>query len=42
MSPFEEGLRLYWRQKVVQYHINKEMCTVFVVFPLFCPTILPY
>jgi hypothetical protein len=36
MSPFEEGLLLYWRQKVVQHHINKEMCTVSAVFPLFC------
>jgi hypothetical protein len=24
--------------KVVQRHIDKEMCTVSVVFPLFCPT----
>jgi hypothetical protein len=23
---------------VVQHHISKEMCTVSVVFPLFCPT----
>jgi hypothetical protein len=23
---------------MVQHHINKEMCTVSVVFPLFCPT----
>jgi hypothetical protein len=37
------GLRLYWMQKkVVQYHINKEMCTVSVVFPLFCPTPVDY
>jgi hypothetical protein len=35
-NSFREGLQLYWRQKVVQYHINKEMCTV--VFPLFCPS----
>jgi hypothetical protein len=38
MSPFQEGLQLYWRRQVVEHHINKEMCTVFVVFPLFCPT----
>jgi hypothetical protein len=37
-SPFQEGLRLYWMQKVVLHHINKEMCTVSVVFPLFCST----
>jgi hypothetical protein len=37
MSPFKEGLWLYWRQKVVQHHINKVLCTVFVVFLLFCP-----
>jgi hypothetical protein len=24
--------------EVVQHHDNKELCTVFVVFPLFCPT----
>jgi hypothetical protein len=23
---------------VVQHHVNKEMCTVSVVFPLFCST----
>jgi hypothetical protein len=23
---------------VVQHNINKEMCTVDIVFPLFCPT----
>jgi hypothetical protein len=33
-----EGLQLYWWQKVAQHHINKEMCTVFVGFPLFCRT----
>jgi hypothetical protein len=32
-SPFQVGFRLYWRQNVVQHRINKEMCTVFVVFP---------
>jgi hypothetical protein len=37
-SPFQDGLWLYWRQMVVQPHINKEMCTVSVAFPLFCPT----
>jgi hypothetical protein len=37
-SPFQGGLRLYCRQKVAKHHINKEMCTVSVVFPLFCPT----
>jgi hypothetical protein len=26
------------KAKVVQHHINKEMCTVPVVVPLFCPT----
>ncbi|PNF41537.1 hypothetical protein B7P43_G12318 [Cryptotermes secundus] len=26
------------RQKVVQHHIDKEMCTISVVPPLFCPT----
>jgi hypothetical protein len=26
------------KAKVVQHHINKEMCTVSVVFPLFCST----
>jgi hypothetical protein len=25
-------------ENIVEYHINKEMCTVFIVFPLFCPT----
>jgi hypothetical protein len=25
------------RAKVVQHHINKEMCTISAVFPLFCP-----
>jgi hypothetical protein len=29
---------LYWKQKMVQHHINKEMCTVSVVCPLFCQT----
>jgi hypothetical protein len=33
-----EGLRLYWRQKSIQHHINEEMYTVSVVFPLLCPT----
>jgi hypothetical protein len=37
-GPFQEGLRLCWRQKLVQHHIHKEMCIVFVVFPLFCAT----
>jgi hypothetical protein len=23
-SPFQEGLRLYWRQKMAQHHISKE------------------
>jgi hypothetical protein len=32
------GLRLYWRQKLIQHHVNKEMCVVSVVFPLFCGT----
>jgi hypothetical protein len=36
LSPFQEGLWLYCRQKVVQHHINKEMCSVSVAFPLFC------
>jgi hypothetical protein len=36
--PFREGLRLYWRHKVVQHLINKEMCTASVVFLLFWPT----
>jgi hypothetical protein len=27
----------YWRQNLVQDHINKEICTVSAVFPLFCP-----
>jgi hypothetical protein len=26
-----------FKAKVPQHHINKEMCTVYVVFPLFCP-----
>jgi hypothetical protein len=26
------------KEKVVHRHINKEMCTASVVFPLFCPT----
>jgi hypothetical protein len=26
-SPFQAGLLLYWRQNVVQHHINKEICT---------------
>jgi hypothetical protein len=38
-SPFQEGLRMYWSQKVVQHNIDKEMCTVSKVFPLFCPTL---
>jgi hypothetical protein len=38
-SQFQEGLLLYWRQKVVQHRINKEMYTVSVVFPLFPPHI---
>jgi hypothetical protein len=25
-------------KKWVQHHIDKEICTVVVVFPLFCPT----
>jgi hypothetical protein len=29
---------LYWKQQVVQHHINKEMFTVSVAFPLFCST----
>jgi hypothetical protein len=37
-SSFQEGLRLYWSQNVVQRNINKETCTVTVVFPLFYPT----
>jgi hypothetical protein len=37
-SPSQERLRLYWGQKVVQHHINKEMHKTSVVFPLFCPT----
>jgi hypothetical protein len=32
----QEGLRLYWRQDVIQHHVNKEMYEVSVVFPLFC------
>jgi hypothetical protein len=39
-SPFQEGLRQYWRQWLVQHHINKEICTVSVMFPLFCPTLV--
>jgi hypothetical protein len=31
-------LQLYWRQKVVQHHVNIEMYMVSVAFPLFCPT----
>jgi hypothetical protein len=38
MSSFQKGLRLYWRQSLVQHHVNNEMCTVSVVFPLFCST----
>jgi hypothetical protein len=30
-------LWLYWRQKVVQNNVNKEMRTLSVVFPLFWP-----
>jgi hypothetical protein len=26
------------KKNVVQHHINKEICTTSVVFPLFCPT----
>jgi hypothetical protein len=37
MSQFREGLGLYWKQTVVQQHISKEICTVTVVFTLFCP-----
>jgi hypothetical protein len=25
-------------QKVVHHRVNKEICTVYIVFPLFCPT----
>jgi hypothetical protein len=32
-SPFREWLRLYWKKKVVQQDVNKEMCTVTAVFP---------
>jgi hypothetical protein len=41
-SLFQEGLRLYWKQKVIQHHItsNKELCTVSVMFPLFCWTLI--
>jgi hypothetical protein len=35
-SLFQDGLQLYWRQKLVQHRINKEMFTVPVVFLLFC------
>jgi hypothetical protein len=35
-------LWLYWRLNVVQCHINKEMCIVSLVFPLFCPTSVYY
>jgi hypothetical protein len=34
-------LRLYCRQKMFQHHINKEICIISVVFPLFCPTSAP-
>jgi hypothetical protein len=34
-SPFQKGMRLYWRQKAVQHHINKEMCTVSVALVLY-------
>jgi hypothetical protein len=37
-----QRLRLYWKRKVVQHHINKEMCTASEVFPLFCPTPVSY
>jgi hypothetical protein len=36
-SPFQEGIRLYFRQKLVQHHINKEMRSTYRV-SLFCPT----
>jgi hypothetical protein len=29
---------VFTRQKMVQHHINGEVCTVSVVFPLFCST----
>jgi hypothetical protein len=32
-SQFQEGLRMYWRQKFVQHHIHKELCVVSVLFP---------
>jgi hypothetical protein len=35
MSPFQEALRLYYRQKMAQHSNNKEMSTVSAVFPLF-------
>jgi hypothetical protein len=38
MNPFQEGVWLYWRKQMVQHHINKEMCLVPVLFPLFCST----
>jgi hypothetical protein len=35
MSPFQDGLWLYCRQKVDQHHINEELGTVSVVFHYF-------
>jgi hypothetical protein len=38
MRPFQEGLQLHLKQKVVQHHINNEMCTLSVTFTLLGPT----
>jgi hypothetical protein len=40
MSPFQKGSRLYWLKTLGQHHINKETCTVSVVFSSFCPTLV--
>jgi hypothetical protein len=37
MSPFQEELRLCWRQKLVQRRVNKGMCAISLGFTLFCP-----
>jgi hypothetical protein len=36
-KPTPRRTALVLKAKVVQHHINKDMCTVSAVFPLFCP-----
>jgi hypothetical protein len=41
-NQLKEGLWLYWRQKVVQHHINKELWTVSAVSLLLCSAPVQY